>query len=48
MSDELVSQVKAEVQRISELELEEQPSAFASVREQLEAVLNATPNSAQN
>jgi hypothetical protein len=48
MSEELVSQVNIEVQRISELQLEEQPSAFASVREQLEAILNENPNSAQN
>jgi hypothetical protein len=40
MSEELVSQVKTEVERISALPLEQQVNEFAALREELESVLN--------
>jgi hypothetical protein len=40
MSEDLVSQIKAEVERISALELEQQVNDFGALREQLESVLN--------
>jgi hypothetical protein len=40
MSEELVSQVKAEVERIAALPLDQQVNEFAALREELESVLN--------
>ena len=40
MSEELVSQVKTEVERIVALPLDQQVNEFAAVREELESVLN--------
>jgi hypothetical protein len=40
MSEELVSQVKTEVERISALPLDQQVNEFAALREKLESVLN--------
>lgn len=40
MSEELVSQVKTEVERISALPLDHQVNEFAALREELESVLN--------
>lgn len=40
MSEELVSQVKTEVERISALPLHQQVNEFAALREELESVLN--------
>lgn len=40
MSEELVPQVKSEVERISALPLDQQVNEFASIREELESVLN--------
>lgn len=40
MSEDLTQQVKEEVARVSALPLEEQPSAFAAIRDQLERTLN--------
>ena len=40
MSEELVSQVKTEVERIAALPLDQQVHEFAALREELESVLN--------
>ena len=40
MSEELVSQVKAEVERIAALPLDQQVNEFAALRDELESVLN--------
>ena len=40
MSEELVSQVKTEVERISALPLDQQVTEFAALREELESVIN--------
>jgi hypothetical protein len=40
MSEELVSQVKTEVERIAALPLDQQVNEFATLREELESVLN--------
>jgi hypothetical protein len=40
MSEDLTQQVKEEVARVSALPLEEQPSAFAAIRDLLERTLN--------
>ncbi|MEN9962414.1 MAG: hypothetical protein RIS66_827 [Actinomycetota bacterium] len=40
MSEELVSQVKTEVERIEALPLDQQVNEFAALREELESVLN--------
>lgn len=40
MSEELVSQVKTEVERIAALPLDHQVNEFAALREELESVLN--------
>ena len=40
MSEELVSQVKTEVERIAALPLDEQVNEFAALRDELESVLN--------
>lgn len=40
MSEELVSQVKTEVERIAALPLDQQVTEFAALREELESVLN--------
>jgi hypothetical protein len=40
MSEDLTQEIKAEVARVSALPLEEQPSAFAAIRDQLERTLN--------
>jgi hypothetical protein len=40
MSEELVSQVKTEVERIAALPLDQQVNEFAALREELESVLN--------
>jgi hypothetical protein len=40
MSEELVSQVKTEVERIAALPLDQQVNEFAALRDALESVLN--------
>ncbi|MEN9957135.1 MAG: hypothetical protein RIR46_743 [Actinomycetota bacterium] len=40
MSEELVSQVKTEVERIAALPLDQQVNEFAALRDELESVLN--------
>ena len=40
MSEELVSQVKTEVERIAALPLDQQVNEFAALREELESVLD--------
>ena len=40
MSEELVSQVKTEVERIAALPIDQQVNEFAALREELESVLN--------
>lgn len=46
MSEDLTQQVKEEVARVSALPLEEQPSAFAAIRDQLERALNSDESEA--
>lgn len=46
MSEDLTQQVKEEVARVSALPLEEQPAAFAAVRDQLERTLNSDEDGA--
>lgn len=46
MSEDLTAQVKEEVARVSELPLEEQPAAFAAIRDQLEQALNSDESGA--
>lgn len=41
MSEDLTQQVKEEVARASALPLDEQPSAFAAIRDQLELALSS-------
>jgi hypothetical protein len=41
MSEDLTQEIKEEVARVSALPLEEQPSAFAAIRDQLERTLNS-------
>ena len=41
MSEDLTQQVKEELARVSALPLEEQPAAFAAIRDQLERTLNS-------
>jgi hypothetical protein len=49
MSEDLTQQVKEEVARVSALPLEEQPAAFAAIRDQLERTLNSDEdNSSSN
>lgn len=49
MSEDLTQQVKEEVARVSALPLEEQPSGFAAIRDQLERALNSDAvDSAEN
>jgi len=45
MSEDLTQQVKEEVARVAALPLEEQPAAFASIRDQLERTLNSDEDS---
>lgn len=40
MSEDLVAQVKTEVERISALPLDQQVNDFAALREELESALN--------
>jgi hypothetical protein len=40
MSEDLVTQVKTEVERIAALPLDQQVNDYAALREQLESVLN--------
>jgi hypothetical protein len=40
MSEELVSKVQTEVERIAALPLDQQVNEFAALREELESVLN--------
>ncbi len=40
MSEELVSQVKTEVERIAALPLDQQVNEFAALRDELESVIN--------
>ena len=40
MSEDLVTQVKTEVERVAALPLDQQVNDFAALREQLESVLN--------
>ena len=41
MSEDLTQEIKEEVARVSALPLEEQLSAFAAIRDQLERTLNS-------
>jgi len=41
MSEDLTQQVQQEVARASALPLDEQPAAFAAIRDQLESQLNS-------
>ena len=45
MSEDLTQEIKEEVARVSALPLEEQPSAFAAIRDQLERTLNSDEDS---
>jgi hypothetical protein len=45
MSEDLTQEIKEEVARVSALPLEEQPSAFAAIRDQLERTLNSDEES---
>ncbi len=45
MSEELIARVAAEVDRIVALPLDQQPTAFGLVRDELESVLNGAENS---
>lgn len=47
MSEDLTQQVQEEVARVSALPLEEQPAAFATIRDLLEKTLNSDENSSQ-
>ena len=47
MSEDLTLQVQEEVSRVSALPLEEQPAAFAAIRDLLEKTLNSDENSSQ-
>jgi hypothetical protein len=42
MTDDLQAEIAAEVERISQLALEEQPAEFNALRERLEKALNET------
>jgi hypothetical protein len=42
MSSELIEQLTAEIERIKQLPLAEQPAAFASLRDLLENTLNSS------
>ena len=42
MSSELIEQLTSEIERIKQLELAEQPAAFAALRDLLESALNST------
>ena len=46
MSEDLTQQVKEEVARVAALPLEEQPAAFAAIRDQLERTLNSDEDGA--
>lgn len=46
MSEDLTAQVNEEVARVSALPLEEQPAAFAAIRDQLEKALNSDESGA--
>jgi hypothetical protein len=46
MSEDLTAQVREEVARVSALSLEEQPAAFAAIRDQLEKALNSDESGA--
>lgn len=48
MSEDLTQEIKEEVARVSALPLEEQPSAFAAIRDQLERTLNSDEDSASS
>jgi hypothetical protein len=41
MSTELLQQITIEIERIKQLPLDEQPSAFAALRDLLESTLNS-------
>lgn len=41
MSEDLTQQVQEELARVTELPLEEQPAAFAAIRDLLERTLNS-------
>jgi hypothetical protein len=43
MTEDLQEQVRAELDRIGELSLSEQPEAYAQLRDVLEAALDAVP-----
>ena len=47
MSEDLTQHVQEEVARVSAVPLEEQPAAFAAIRDLLEKTLNADENSSQ-
>ena len=44
MEDKLVEDLEIELARVSELPLEEQPEAFAAMRDQLEIALDTAPS----
>ena len=44
MEDKLVEDLEIELARVGELPLEEQPEAFAAIRDQLEIALESTSN----
>ncbi|MEN9660459.1 MAG: hypothetical protein RLZZ443_388 [Actinomycetota bacterium] len=46
MNENFQAEIAAEVERISQLPLEEQPEAFAALRDQLERALNAAAQEA--
>lgn len=48
MSEDLTQEIKEEVARVSALPLEEQPSAFAAIRDQLERTLNSDEDSSSS
>ncbi len=48
MSEDLIAQVANEVERITDLPLEEQPKAFGLIRDDLESVLNGADSKLLN
>jgi len=44
MDDKMLEDLAVELGRVGDLPLEEQPEAFAAIRDQLETVLESTPS----
>jgi hypothetical protein len=44
MDDKMLEALEVELARVGDLPLEEQPEAFSAIRDQLENVLESTPN----